>query len=79
MAKRKDDTVQRPEVQVKLKLLNLRCGRLTIQTKFGKYAFMSDVPRMISKEEADELIKVRRYQMRNTEFDCDLVIVEDAQ
>lgn len=77
MAKKKAE-IARPDVQVKIKLLTYRCGRLTIQTKYGQYALMSEIPRTMSKEEAEELIKVRRYQLRNDPVENDLVIVEDA-
>lgn len=67
----------RPDVQIKIKLIPLDCGVLRIETKYGPRTFSHGVEIEMSKEEADELIKVRSQQRRESGRDgCDIILAE---
>lgn len=63
---------------VKVKKLVIDNHDLNIGTKYGSYYFWANTVRVMPRHEAEELIKVRTEQRRQTRRpDCDLVIVED--
>ena len=73
--KKKLKKSRRPEVKVNLKKLVHDSGNLNIATDYGDYLFWANQVLEISKEEADELIKVRTEQRRPKP--CDLIVVQD--
>ncbi len=70
--------LKEPEIVVKMKLVPLDCGTLSIETKYGRRIFYHDHAVPIPREEAEELIKVRTKQREASKRPgCDLVIVQD--